>query len=249
MSTQLIEQQAPAQQALSQPRVKPLPLNSGDRLSLPEFERRYQAHPEIKKAELIEGVVYVASPVLADLHADPHFDVITWLGTYRAMTPGVRGSDNATLRLDLKNEPQPDALLRLPTRAGGRAYTAEDGYLEGAPELVVEIAASSASYDLNQKKRVYARNHIPEYLIFQTYEQRVHWFVLRAGVYEALTGDAKGVLRSEVLPGLWLQPDALWTGDMVKVLAVLQEGLASPEHSAFVEKLKKLELEEARENQ
>ena len=105
---------------------------------------------------------------------------------------------------------------------------------------MVEVAASNASYDLNQKKRVYARNRIPEYLIFQTYEQRVHWFVLRAGVYEALTPDAKGVLRSEVLPGLWLQPNALWAGDMAKVQAVLQEGMASPEHGAYVEKLKKL---------
>src|SRR5687767_3807380 len=60
------------------------PLNSGDHLSRAEFERRYQAHPEIKKAELIEGVVYLPSPVRHDQHGHPHFNIITWLGLYCA---------------------------------------------------------------------------------------------------------------------------------------------------------------------
>lgn len=215
----------------------PPPLESGDQLSLPEFERRYHAHPEIKKAELIEGVVYVASPVSARLHGDPHFDAITWLGLYRTMTPNLRGSDNATLRLDLQNEPQPDALLRLPEASGGKAYIAADGYLEGPPELIVEVASSSASYDLNQKKRVYARNQVPEYIVFETYEQQVHWFVLHQGGYEAQRADAEGVLKSRIFPGLWLQSAAFWAGDMATVFAVLNRGLASPEHAAFVEML------------
>ena len=215
----------------------PPPLESGDRLSLPEFERRYHAHPEIKKAELIEGVVYVASPVSARLHGDPHFDVIAWLGLYRAMTPNLRGSDNATLRLDLQNEPEPDALLRLPENLGGKSYIAADGYLEGAPELIVEVAASSASYDLHQKKRVYARNQVPEYIVFETYEQQVHWFVLRQGSYEEQRLDEEGVLKSQVLPGLWLHPAAFWAGDMATVFNGLNRGLASAEHAAFVEAL------------
>jgi len=236
MSIQSVQTQT--QKTLADPDRRPPPLSSGDYLSRAEFERRYHAHPEIKKAELIEGVVYVASPVLANLHGDPHFDVITWLGVYRAKVPGLRGSDNATLRLDLKNEPQPDALLRLSPALGGGAYIGEDGYLEGRPELVVEIAASSASYDLNRKKRVYARSQVPEYLVFETYEQRVHWFVLSGEQYELLAPDANGIIRSEVFPGLWLQVDALWAGDVATVLAVLQQGLAAPEHAAFVEQLK-----------
>jgi Uma2 family endonuclease len=213
------------------------PLNSGDRLSRAEFERRYQAHPEIGKAELVEGVVYVSSPTQYEKHADPHFNIISWLGVYRAATPGVEGGDNATLRLDLENEPQPDAVLRLSPEAGGRSSVAEDDYLEGVPELIVEISGSSASYDLHDKRRAYARNGVPEYLVIQTYERRVDWFVLREGTYESLEGDENGVLRSEQFPGLWLQPAALWKSDLAQLLALLQEGLASQEHAAFLKQL------------
>ena len=222
----------PAQQ------TEPPPLNSGDHLSRAEFERRYTAHPEIKKAELIEGVVYVSSPIRYAKHADPHFDIIAWLGAYRAATPGVKGGDNATLRLDLENEPQPDALLRLEPEVGGQSFVSADDYLEGIPELIVEISASSASYDLYEKRRVYARNSVPEYLVIQTYEQRVDWFVLRENGYESLEPDENGLLRSEIFPGLWLQPAALWSADLTTLLDTLQEGLATPEHTTFVEQLR-----------
>jgi len=237
VSIQTIDRPAPSAQAQAAAPVKPPPLNSGDRLSRAEFERRYQAHPEISKAELIEGVVYVSSPTRAQ-HGDLHFDMIGWLGVYCAATPGLIGSDNATVRLDLENEPQPDVSLRLQPELGGRVRITEDDYLEGPPEFIVEVAASSASYDLHDKRRVYARNGVPEYLVAQTHEKRVDWFVLREGGYASLKPDEKGILRSEIFPGLWLQPAALWSGDLAALLAVLQEGLASPEHTAFVEQLK-----------
>lgn len=234
MSVPAVDQQKQATQ--NQSKVTP-PLNSGDRLSRAEFERRYTAHPDIKKAELIEGVVYVSSPISYDKHADPHFNIITWLGVYRAATPGVKGGDNATLRLDLENEPQPDGLLRLEPTLGGKSVVTDDDYLEGVPELIVEIAASSASYDLHDKRRAYARNGVQEYLVIQTYEQRLDWFALHDDGYRLLQPDEQGILRSQVFPGLWLQPAALWSGDLAALLAVLQEGLASPEHAAFVEQL------------
>ena len=209
-------------------------MNAGDRLSRAEFERRYQAHPEITKAELIEGVVHMPSPVHFTLHSQPHVDIIGWLALYRAATPGVVGGDNATVRLDYENVVQPDVLLRLEPALGGRSRVTEDDYLAGPPELVVEIAASSASYDLHDKRRVYARNGVQEYLVAQAYEQRVDWFVLREGVYESLQPDAEGILRSEIFPGLWLPVDALWAGDLAMMLEVLQQGLASPEHAAYV---------------
>jgi Uma2 family endonuclease len=209
------------------------PLQSGDRLSRPEFERRYHAHPEIKKAELVEGVVYMPSPVHFVKHATPHSAVITWLGTYWAATPFVNAGDNATLRLDLENETQPDALLRLEPEVGGRSYITTDDYLEGAPELIVEIAASSASYDLHDKRRAYARNGVQEYLVFQTYDQQVSWFVLREGVYGALQPDENDIIKSHVFPGLWLKIEAMWKNNLAEVLAVLREGLQSPEHEAF----------------
>lgn len=215
--------------------AEPPPFNTGDHLSRAEFERRYDAHPEIKKAELIEGVVYVATPVRFEQHGLPHSMIVGWLTTYWAATPGVVVGDNATVRLDNDNEPQPDAMVRLEPALGGRSHVSEDDYVEGPPELIVEIAASSAAYDLHTKLRVYQRNGVQEYLAVQMYEQRVDWFALREGVYEPLAPDEAGVLRSEVFPGLWLQPAALLSGDLATMLDVLREGLASPEHAAFVE--------------
>jgi Uma2 family endonuclease len=237
MSIPIREQQRPSFPA--QPAaVDPPPLDTGDRLSRAEFERRYQAHPEIKKAELIEGVVYVPSPTRFEQHGSPHFNIIGWLAAYQAATPGVRGGNNATVRLDFENEVQPDLLLRLEPDLEGQSTITEDDYLEGPPELIIEIAASSASYDMHDKRRVCARSGVKEYLVAQVYEQRLDWFVLVEGVYQPLEPDEKGVLRSQVFPGLWLPAAALWAGDLAAMLETLQAGLASDEHAAFIEQLK-----------
>jgi Uma2 family endonuclease len=210
------------------------PLDAGDHLSRAEFERRYHLYPEIKKAELVEGMVYIPPPARFTQHSQPHAHMVAWLGLYHAATQGILGADNATVQLDYENVVQPDALLRLDPALGGRSEVTPDDYLAGPPELIVEIAASSVSYDLGVKRRVYARNGVPEYLAAQAYEQRVDWFVLREGVYEALLPDSDGTLRSEVFPGLWLPGDALWAGDLAGMITVLQQGLASTEHAAFV---------------
>jgi Uma2 family endonuclease len=213
---------------------KILPLENGDRITRAEFERRYEAMPNLKKAELIERVVYMGSPVRV-IHGTPHAYIIGWLFAYTAATPGVALADNTTVRLDPDNEPQPDALLRI--EVGGQSTISEDSYVEGAPEFIAEIAASSASYDLREKLRVYQRNGVQEYLIWQVYNQRVDWFRLREGEYVALSTDAAGIIRSEVFPGLWLSVPALIAGNLVEVQSVLQMGLATPEHQAFVEQL------------
>ncbi|MDY6936751.1 MAG: Uma2 family endonuclease [Cyanobacteriota bacterium] len=209
------------------------PLESGDRLTRYEFERRYQAMPHLKNAELIEGVVYVASPVRARQHARPHARIITWLGTYCASTPGVDLHDNPTVRLDGDNEPQPDALLRIEPEVGGNSRISEDDYIEGAPELVAEIAASSASYDLNDKLDAYRRNGVREYIVWQMYENRLDWFGLSEGRYVALEADDRGIIRSQVFPGLWLAVPALREGNIAEVLSVLQAGMQTAEHQEF----------------
>lgn len=174
------------------------------------------------------------SPVRFEQHSRPHYNLIVWLGTYSAATPGVKGGDNATVRLDFENEVQPDILLRLEPSAGGSSRLTADDYIEGPPELVVEIAASSAAYDLHDKRRVYARSGVQEYIVAQAFERRVDWFVLREGVYEALAPDDADLLRSERFPGLWLHAQALWDGDLAAMLAALQQGLSTPEHRAWV---------------
>jgi Uma2 family endonuclease len=210
------------------------PLESGDRLTRAEFERRYEAQPEIKKAELIEGVVYVASPVRVRRHGAPHGRIIVWLGTYQASTPGVNLADNATLRLDLDNEPQPDVAVWID---GGNAFVDDDDYLQGAPELIVEVAGSSAAIDLHDKLIAYRRNGVQEYLVLLTHERETRWFRFENGETYRIEADEQGVLRSQMLPGLYFDAHRFWQGDLAGLLAVLQQGLASEEHAAFVKQL------------
>ena len=218
--------------------VNTAPLESGDRLSCSEFERRYTNHPEIHKAELIERVVYVASPVRATRHGQPHAIIIAWLISYWTATPGVAPYIDATLRLDEDNEPQPDALLRIESEAIGNSIISADDYIEGAPELVVEIAASSASYDMNAKLNAYRRNGVKEYIIWQIYENKLDWFILKNSLYIPLQPDASGVIRSQVFPGLWLGVESLRERNLQQLIAVLQQGLQTAEHQAFVESLR-----------
>lgn len=207
-------------------------LEQGDRLTRDEFERRYERMRRVKKAELVEGTVFMPSPVRVKKHAVPHGHLSTWLGIYASETRGVVCCDNATVRIDLDNEPQPD--LALIKTQGGQTRFSDDDYIEGAPELVVEIVGSSSAYDLHQKKGAYRRNGVREYLAWITGENRIIWWELREGEYQEIKPDPRGVLRSNVFPGLWLDTAALLKGDMKTVLATLRLGVESPEHAAFI---------------
>jgi Uma2 family endonuclease len=213
------------------------PLENGDRLTRHEFERRYQAMPNVKKAELIEGVVYMASPLRFRSHAKPHSKLIMWLGTYELNTPSIELGIEPTVRLDQDNEPQPDGVLLIPESAGGQSRLSDDDYIEGAPEFVAEIAASSVANDLHDKKKAYRRNGVLEYFVWQIFENKLDWFCLREGEYVSLVADAEGVIKSQVFPGLWLSVGDLLGGNMTRVLTVLQAGLNSAEHQAFVRQL------------
>lgn len=210
------------------------PLRNGDRLTRAEFERRYHAMPQLRLAELIEGVVFMPSPVRIDEHGGPQAIVTTWAGVYAAATSGIQAAVAPTVRLDEDNEPQPDVLLRLLPERGGRSRTSSDGYVEGSPELVIEITASTASYDLHDKQRAYRRNGVREYLVWLVEEERVIWWALKDGEYVELTPDDQGRLRSRVYPGLWLDVPALLRGDFAQVLAALKQGIESPEHAAWI---------------
>lgn len=213
------------------------PLENGDLLTRVEFERRYAAMPHLKKAELIEGIVYMASPLRFEPHAEPHARLITWLGFYAAFTPHTHVGDNPTVRLDIDNEPQPDAILLIDAHCGGQTRISDDGYIQGAPEFVAEIAASTATIDLRDKKRVYRRNGVKEYVVWQVTNSRLDWFCLQEGEYITLAPDADGIIRSQVFPGLWLAVSALLAGDMPQVIASLQTGFASIAHQQFVQQL------------
>jgi Uma2 family endonuclease len=213
------------------------PLENGDRLTRAEFERRYEAMPHVKKAELIEGEVHMGSPVSLENHGEQHSKLITWLGVYEASTPGIVGGDNITVRLDSDNEPQPDAALMIRAENGGRV-SLEYGYVVGAPELIAEISGSTTSIDLDRKLRVYRRNQVLEYIVWRTYDEELDWFILHEGEYVRLQPDpADGLLKSVAFPGLWLDSKALVNRDLAAVLAALAKGTASAAHAGFVQQL------------
>ncbi|OUC16257.1 MAG: hypothetical protein B0A82_02665 [Alkalinema sp. CACIAM 70d] len=213
------------------------PLESGDRLTRAEFERRYQTMPHLKKAELIEGVVYLPAALRFKTHADPHSNLLGWLWSYRIATPGLELGIEPTVRLDMGNEPQPDAALFISEACGGQTQLSPDDYIEGAPELLAEIAGSSVAIDLGDKKQAYQRNGVQEYIVWRVYDRAIDWFVLENGVYTLLPMDDAGVIHSRIYPGLWLSVNAMLSGEMQAVMATLQAGLRSAEHAAFVKRL------------
>ncbi|NEP17923.1 MAG: Uma2 family endonuclease [Leptolyngbya sp. SIO4C1] len=220
-----------------QSKLKLPPLENGDRLSRSEFEHRYVAMPDVKKAELIEGTVYMASPLRFEPHAEPHADLMGWLWTYRVATPGARLGDNPTVRIDRDNELQPDVVLRLDEKLGGQSFIDADGYLAGAPEFIAEIAASTATIDLGDKLKVYRRSGVKEYLVWQFFDEKIDWYRLEGDEYVEITVDSAGTLKSQIFPGLWLDREAMILGNMPRVMEGLQTGLNTSAHKAFLSKL------------
>jgi len=222
-----LKQVQPKESAMSALAPEILVLEKGDRWTRKEFERRYHAMPRLKKAELIEGVVFMPSPLHFEQHAKPHALVMGWLAAYWAASPGIELADNATLRLDADNEFQPDALLRLPERAGGASRVSRDDYLR------------RASRDTHDKRKVYRRNGVREYLVWLVRERRLLWLVLEDDEYQPLQPGADGLLRSRTFPGLALNGQALLDGDLARVLADQQRCCqGGEEHRRFVEALR-----------
>ncbi len=215
------------------------PLENGAHLGASEFLRRYEAMPEVKKAELVNGIVYMGSPVRLDQHGEPDGLVQTWLGTYAVATKGVGHATNTSVRLGPDDVPQPDALLRIVPECGGGSRLDEKGYLQGAPELVVEVAASSASLDAQEKVASYRRAGVKEYVVWRTEDGEIDWWILEEDEYRRLPAGEDGVLRSGVFPGLWLDAAALLARDGAHLLSTLQQGLQTPEHKRFIGELAK----------
>jgi Uma2 family endonuclease len=216
------------------PIVTPPELVTGERLTLEEFLRRWEKLPNLKNAELIEGVVYVPSPVSL-VHADHDNRVAWWLRHYIYATPGCQSGSNATW-LMLGSAPQPDTFLRIRPSHGGQSGN-EKLYGAGAPELAVEVCLTSTEVDFGPKLALYQRAGVREYITIEFFGQRIVWRVLDNGVYLAQQAGADGILRSRVFPGLWLDVAAFWADNGAQMLAVLNAGLASEDHRLFVDRL------------
>jgi Uma2 family endonuclease len=213
------------------PKLLP-PLVAGEHLDQPTFHERFEAMPPGTWAELVDGVVYMPSPMRHD-HGQESRVVAGWLDSYQRLTPGVDGGDGSTLKLDLRGEPQADHHLRIPADAGGQSRIDEEGYIAGAPELVVEVARSTRSFDLNAKKADYERVGVREYLVVELDPNRIHWFVRRGDHFEDLSAGPDGIYRSEVFPGLWLDPRALYAQDRDRLYRILRRGVRSADHAVF----------------
>lgn len=218
------------------PQVAPPWMEAGDRLTADEFHRKYSQLPNVKKAELIEGVVNMSSPVRASHHGAPHAIVLAWMGYYCSKATGLKLLDNATCRLDADNEPQPDVMLLLPPGLGSTAKIDPEGYVAGAPDLVCEIAASSVSIDLHAKLNAYRRNGVREYLVYRVEDGAIDWFVLQSGRYVPRAPLASGMLQSDLFPGLWLDPAALIAGDLPGLFAAIDAGVTTHEHADFAQR-------------
>ena len=209
-------------------------MHNGDRMTQKEFHRVYEQMPEDFRAELIGGIVYVASP-LKRRHGKPHMLLGGVFAAYEGNTRGVDAGDNTTVILGEEGEPQPDLYLRILPEFGGQSRTTADDYVEGAPELIAEIANTSRALDLHAKRRDYARYGVREYLVVVIGDRRIRWIDLRED--RELPADADGVIRVRTFPGLWIAPEALFACDYKRVMATLEQGLASPEHAEFVARL------------
>jgi Uma2 family endonuclease len=209
---------------MSLPSEGPPVLESGDRLTRDEFHLRYCARPDIRKAELIMGVVYVSSPTRVRQHGAPHGLLVGWLAAVVARTPGLRLAVEGTVYLDELSEVQPDACLYWDPPRPGSGRLNEDGYFEGPPLLVAEVAASSASYDLHDKKEAYRRAGVPIYIVWRVLDGQVDWFELRGEQYVRIEPDNRGLITSAVLSSLRLLVPAMVDEDYARVLAAVDPG-------------------------
>ena len=215
------------------------PLVDGERLTRDEFESRYDATPDLKRAELIEGIVHIAPPVRLMGHGIPCTVLISWLASYYAATPGTRAGVRAHIRFDSRNMLQPDVSFIILPSYGGRARISADDYLEVGPELVACVWPRGVNFNFDAKFGVYQRNGVREFVVWRTEQQQIDWFVLRDGKYERLAPTPAGLLCSETFPGLWLDTAALLADDFPAVLATLQRGISDPAHAAFVAELQR----------
>ena len=169
-------------------------------------------------------------------HSSPDDLISTWAGLYAWLTPGVEGGNNPTIQLGNNNVPQPDKILRISHECGG-ATTLQDDLVQGPPELAIEVSVSSLSFDLSTKLKLYEAANLQEYLVVDVKNQEIHWHQLIDKNYHRIASNNDGIFKSLVFPGLWLNGQALFNNDAILLHNVLQQGLQSPEHAAFIERL------------
>ncbi len=209
-------------------------LENGARMDQPTFHALYKQTPEGFRAQLIGGTVYVMASPTSQRHGRPHARIVHWLSLYSDDTPGTDVLDNTTNVLGRESEPEPDACLLVQPEYGGQTAADKDDMLVGAPELIVEVANTTRAIDLGRKKADYEEAGVREYVVILAQEQAVVWFRRGPDEFTEMPAGANGVFRSELFPGLWLDPRGIFDPTTRRLTAATRKGLASPEHAAFV---------------
>ena len=191
-------------------------LENGAVMTREEFHSLYAECEGYERVELIEGVVFMPSPVRFESHDRQASLLRGWLFTYSNLHDGLECGNEATLILG-NSEVQPDAFLLW----SGAVPIDEEGYLRGAPQLVAEVAASTASRDLHSKLTLYERNGVREYIVWRTLDGAIDWFVLRGGSFELKAPDERGRIESDQFSGLVMDVPAMLAMDRKAVLAAL----------------------------
>lgn len=223
----------------------PPPIREGDHLNSEEFLRRWEAMPDLKHAELLDGTVFFTPSPVSVSHSSAHDRMHGWLWSYSDLTPGCQSGIDCTWKMGADNVPQPDLFLRILPEHGGQSRV-EGAYAAGAPELIVEVSGSSLSRDLGIKLELYRSAGVREYLTVLLQPRQIIWRQLVRGRYREIEpavedrvdsgGSHSPLLRSRVFPGLWLDPAALWTSKR-SMRTAIEKGVRSPEHAAFVRRL------------
>ena len=211
------------------------PLRQGEHLTRDEFMRRWEAMPDLTRAELINGIVHMPSPV-SRIHGDFHGRLSGWLWSYSALTKGCGLYTAGTWLMSRNSAPQPDLAFEILPEYGGQARI-EGKYSAGAPELIVEVSHTTSARDTGVKLRLYEQCGVREYLIVRPAKQQLSWRELHDGKYREIAAGPDGWFRSRVFPGLWLNPEALWNHDLPGLAEAVNRGAATTEHAAFARKL------------
>jgi Uma2 family endonuclease len=181
--------------------------------------------PEGLKADLIDGVIHVASPDNLK-----HYEIDFWLAEIIARFLRKRKIKGRVFgwriafRLDDENGPEPDLAYVGPERT----HLIRATHVKGPPDWALEIVSpSSVERDYTQKHDQYERFGVPEYWIIDPVEERMTCYRLgKNGKYKEIRS-REGKIHSQVIPGFWVRPEWFWQSPLPDEDETLREILAA----------------------
>ena len=182
--------------------------------ALATVEDFYALVPDRQKADLLDGVIYVASP--DTYHGDQYTNFLARLlaGFCEARDLGKVFGSRFAFRLSPHRCPEPDVAVVL----ASRLHLVDDHGMTGGPDVAVEVVSrDSRTRDYRDKRRIYEESGVSEYWLVDPIKGRADFLVLEAGKYQSAVLDDGSIFRSRVLPGFFLDGRWLFGEDLPKV--------------------------------